>query len=79
MKNGFIWHIGRNLSGATSPGQIDPGSDGNEDVLCISLSSSVTGASISDSLMSYTGHLLGGGLTCLQRSNRYILQPQQTV
>ena len=30
-----IWPIDRTLSGATTPGQSGPGSDGNEGVLCI--------------------------------------------
>ena len=34
-------------------------SDGNKGVLCISQSSSITGASSSDCLVSYPGHLLG--------------------
>ena len=60
------------LSGATSPGQSGPGSDGNERVLHIPQSSSITGT---DCLVSYPGHLLRG-LTPLQRSSRCILQPQ---
>ena len=47
------------LSGATTLGQSGPGSDGNERVLCISLSSSVTAASTSDCLLSYPGHSFG--------------------
>ena len=31
----FIWPIDRTLSGATTPGQSGPGSDGNEGVLRI--------------------------------------------
>ena len=41
------------LSGASTPGQSGPGSDGNEGVLCISQSSSITGTSPSDCLVSY--------------------------
>ena len=36
------------LSGATTPGQSGPGSDGNERVLGIPRSSSITGTSLSD-------------------------------
>ena len=36
------------LSGATTPGQCEPGSDGNKEVLCIPQSSSITGTSPSD-------------------------------
>ena len=66
-----------NLSGATTPGQGRPGSDGSEEVLHIPQSSSFTGASPSDCLVLYLGHSLGGGsLTPLQRYSRCILQPQ---
>ena len=51
----------RALSGATTPGQSGPGSDGNEGVLRTSQSSSITRASPSDCLVSYGGHLLVGG------------------
>ena len=46
------------LSGATTPGQSVPGSSGNEGVLCIPQSSSISGTSPSDCLESYPGHLL---------------------
>ena len=45
--------IDRALSGATTPGQSSPESDDYERVLCISQSSSDTGISPSDFLMSY--------------------------
>ena len=54
-----IWFIDRTLSGATTLGQSGPGSNGNEGVLRISQSSSITGTSPSDCLVSYTRHLLG--------------------
>ena len=59
-------------------GQSGPGSDGNKRVLRIPQSSSITRTSPSDCLVSYPGHLLVGGLTLLQKSNRCILQPQPT-
>ena len=59
MSNSSIWPINSTLSGATTPGQSRPGSNGNERVLCIPQSSSITEASPSDCLMSYLGHLLG--------------------
>ena len=46
------------LSGATTPGQSGPESDGNEGVHCIPQSLSITGASPSDCLVSYPGHWL---------------------
>ena len=49
----------RTLSGATTPGESRPGSDGNEVIVCISQSCSITGILPSDCLVSYTGHSLG--------------------
>ena len=46
------------LSSATTLGQSVPGSNGNEGVLCIPQSSSITGTSPSDSLVSYSEHLI---------------------
>ena len=43
-----IWQIDRTLSGGTTPGQSEPGSDGDEGVLCIHQSSSITGTTPSD-------------------------------
>ena len=54
-----IWFIDRTLSGATTPGQSGPGSDGNEGILRIPKSSSITRALLSDCLVSYQGHSLG--------------------
>ena len=75
-----IWPIDRNLAGATIPGQSEPGSDGNERILCIPQSSSITGTSSLDCLVSYLGYSLGGGglITLLQRCSRCILQSQLT-
>ena len=42
--------------------QSEPGSDGNEEVLCIPQSAGITKASPSDCLVSYPGHSLGGGV-----------------
>ena len=48
---------------ATTPSHYWPGSDGNEGVLRIPQSSSITGTSPSDCLVSYIGHsfFVGGG------------------
>ena len=48
------------LSGATTPGQSGPGNEGNDKVLCIPQSSSITGTSPSDCFESYPGYLLVG-------------------
>ena len=55
MSNSSIRPIDRILSGVTTPSQNGPGNDGNEEILCIPQSSSVTGASPSDCLKSYPG------------------------
>ena len=47
-----IWPIDRTLSGATTPGQSEPRSDGNLGVLSIPQSSCITGTSPSDALLS---------------------------
>ena len=62
-----IQPIDRALSGATTPGQSGPGSNGNEGVLCFPQNPSITGTSPSDCLVSYPGYSLGWGLTLLQR------------
>ena len=46
------------LLGATTTGRSGSGSDGNEEVLWISQSSSISGASPSDCLISFPGHSL---------------------
>ena len=69
------------LSGATTLGQSEPESNGNEAVLQIPQSSSITGTSPSDCFVSYPEHSLrrGVGLTPQQRCSRCILQPQPKV
>ena len=52
--------IDRVLSGATTPGQCRPWSDGNEGALRISQSSSISGTSPADCLVSYPGEVLLG-------------------
>ena len=49
------------LSGATMLGQSGPGSNGNEGVLRIPQSSSITGTLPSEFLVLYPGHSLRGG------------------
>ena len=53
-----IWSIDKTLPGATTLSQSEPGSDSKEGVLRIPQSSSMTGTSSSDCLVSYTGHTL---------------------
>ena len=59
VKNTSSWPIDRTLSGATTPDQTGHGSIGNKGVLRIPQSSSITGTSPSDFLVSYSGHSLG--------------------
>ena len=67
MSNSSIWLIDRTLSGATTPRQSKLGSDDNKEVLHIPQSTSITGASPSDCLVSYPGHLLDGVVLPLYR------------
>ena len=77
MSNSSSWPIDKTLSGAPTPGQSGPGSNGNKGVLHILQSFSITEASPSNCLVSYPGHSLGRRcLTPLQRCSRCILQPQ---
>ena len=54
-----IWPLDRTLSGPPTPGQSRPGRDGNEEVLQIPQSSSITGTSPSDSFifLTYTNEI----------------------
>ena len=60
MQFSSIQPIDRAISDATTPGQSGPGSDGNEGLLCIPQSSSINGTTLSDCLVSYSGHSLVG-------------------
>ena len=75
MSNFSIWPIDGTLSGATTPAQSGPGSNGNEGVLCIPQSSCNTGASPSDCFGSYIGHLLGESYPSAQMQSMYSTAP----
>ena len=60
ISSNSIWPIDSALSDATTPRQSGTGSDDNEGELHIPQSSSITGTSPSDCLLSYPGHSLGG-------------------
>ena len=66
MSNSSIWTIDRPLSGSTTPGHSISGSNGNEGVLHILLSSKA-GATPSDSFVFYLRHPLWVGSSPLQR------------
>ena len=70
-----MWPIDRTISDATTPGQSGPGSDGNEGVLFIPQSSSITGTSPSDCLVSYPGHTLGGSYLSAEMHSVYSTAP----
>ena len=61
MSNNSIWPIDMILSGAAALGQSGLESNGNEGVLCVLQSTSITGASLADSFVPYPGHSLGRG------------------
>ena len=63
-----IWPIDRTLSGSTTLGQ-----GGTP----LPQSSSITGTSLSDCLMSQSGHSLGGSPSLLKRSSLCILHPSR--
>ena len=71
-----VWPIDSTLSGLTTPGQSVPWSNGNEEVLRILQMSSITGTLPSNCLVSFSGILIGGGLTPVQGCSWCILQPQ---
>ena len=69
----------RTLLGATTPSQSGPETYGNDGVLCIPQSSSITGISSLDCLVSYQDTRWGRvRLTPLQRSSRCSLLPKPT-
>ena len=67
------------LSGASTPGQSGPGRNGNEGVLHIPQSSSITGTSPSDCLVSYPGHLLGEVLPLCREAVDIFYSPSQLL
>ena len=77
MSNNSIWPIDRTLFAATSPSMSEPGSSGNERVLCIPQSSSITGVSVSEWLMSCTGHSLWEVLPLYKASFGVFYSPSQ--
>ena len=70
-----ICPIDRTLLGATTPGQSRLGNADNEGVLCISKSSSITGTSLSDCLVSYPGHSLEESYPSIDKQSVYSTAP----
>ena len=75
MSNHSIWPIDKTLSGATTTSQSGPESDGNEEILRIPQSSSITGISPSDYLVSYPGHSLGESYPPAEMQSVYSTTP----
>ena len=70
-----IWPIDRTLSGVTTTGQNGAEGDGNEWVHCIPQSSSISGVSPSDCLVSYPGHSLGESHASIEIQSVYSTAP----
>ena len=75
MSNSSIWPIDRTLSGATILGQSELGNDGNDEVLRITQSSSITEASPSDCLMSHSGYSLEESYPSAEMQSIYSAAP----
>ena len=75
MWNSSIWAIDRTLLGVTTLSQSGAGSDGNEGVLSVPQSSNITGASPSDYLVSYLGHMLRGCVPSAEMQSVYSIAP----
>ena len=65
----------RTLSSAITPSQSAPWSNDNDEVLCISQSSSITRVSPLNYLMSYPGHLLGESYLSVEMQSVYSAAP----
>ena len=70
-----IWPIDRILSGATTPDQSGPESDGNKEVLRIPQGFSINGTSPSDCLVSYPEHSLGESFPSIETQSVYSTPP----
>ena len=67
------------ILGAMTPGQSRPGSDGNEGVVCIFQNASITGASLSDCLVSYPEQSLVGSGPSAELQSEYSTLPTDYV
>ena len=71
--------IDRTLSGATTPDQNGPGSDGNKGVVRILQSSCITGTSPADCLVLYLGYSLGESYASAEMQSLYSTSPKEKV
>ena len=74
VKQFFLTHSKDSITCIT-PGQSGPGSNGNERVLCIPQSSSITLASPSDCLVSYQGYLSRESYSSAEMKSVHSLAP----
>ena len=72
MSNSIVWPKDNILSSATAPRQSEPGSNYNEGVFHIPLTSNITGNSSSDRLVSYPGYSTGKSDLLIWRVNKFI-------
>ena len=79
MSSSSIWSIDRALSGATTPCQNGPGSNGNEGVLPVPQISSFTGTSPADCFMSYPERSLEGSYSSAKMQSVYSAAPADLV
>ena len=75
MQISSIKLIERTLPGATTTGQSGPGSNDNEEILCIPQSSNINLTSQLDCLVSCLGHLLRGGHPSAEMQSLYSTAP----
>ena len=73
MSDSSILPIDKTVSGATTTGQSGPESDCNEGVFRILQSPRITGASPSDRLASYPGHIVGGSYSSASLQTVYFI------
>ena len=77
VKFNYIWPLDSILSGTTTLGYSEPGSDGNEEVLHISQISIITGTSPSDCFGSYPGHSLEESYPSAEMQSEYSAPTRQ--
>ena len=71
MSNSSFLPIDRNLTGATTPSYCGPGSKDNDVEFSIPQSPRITGALLSECLISYPGHSLGNSIPFAKMQSVY--------
>ena len=75
MSNSSIWLIDKILSGAITPGQSGPGSNGNKGYSVFPKTPHITGALSSYCLVSFPGHSLGRSYPSAEMKSVYSTAP----